>query len=642
AYKRVTGRDIDERIAAAQAAGDHGTVAQLQQIRATERRVLIERMKVLLEFGVRLPKALAWTTGLTLALAMVAAIVAQILPGGTDFVGVWTTLAEIAETSWEWIVTIAQWSPVAAGAVLAGALIKAYNNRRRAGQVPASLAAPVSKSELVNITPHAVVMALRNLGLADLRKWIDGADEAQRAGMLSSITRYGPGAQVQVTLPYGSVTATDVMARRNKLAGNLDRGQHEVYIERDESSEREFTLWVADSGALDRPVPPSPLLDEDFGPVDIYRDRMPWGISPKGDPVELNLLQQHFLLAGLSKQGKTASARALALWAALDPSVRFRIADLKGFGDWSMFAAIADELIEGAGDANFVATCDMLEEGVAEMERRYEAWRAMGMKGDVTREHSLPGSGFEQLILIIDEVQKLYGCITQHPEGGDIGGKGKKSRAVRAAQAIHDQGRAVNIHLWQFAQNPTDANLPVVVREGAMIRASLFVGTESIARMALGDAPVSTGAAPHSLRAGRDRGTVVLAPGESMDLPNGATHTTVRTHFISTEDAYRIAERAQRLRSEVQASGSTSDEERDLLADVLAVLGDSEEAHATEVVKGLAAQWPRFYRGWDRSTLVRMLAERGVKVPSTRNRWPVRRRDVVTAQQAADMSGSDE
>ena len=115
--------------------------------------------------------------------------------------------------------------------------------------------------------------------------------------------------------------------------------------------------------------------------------------------------------------------------------------------------------------------------------------------------------------------------------------------APQELKALHDQARAVNIHLWQFAQNPTDQNLPVVVREGAMIRASLFVGTESIARMALGEAPVDTGAAPHALRAGLDRGTVVLAPGESMDLPNGATHTTVRTHFISTREAWDIVER---------------------------------------------------------------------------------------------------
>jgi DNA segregation ATPase FtsK/SpoIIIE, S-DNA-T family len=49
--------------------------------------------------------------------------------------------------------------------------------------------------------------------------------------------------------------------------------------------------------------------DDGFGPVDIYRDSMPWGVDIKGDRVVLNLLQQHFVVSGLSKQGKTAAAQ---------------------------------------------------------------------------------------------------------------------------------------------------------------------------------------------------------------------------------------------------------------------------------------------------------------------------------------------
>jgi S-DNA-T family DNA segregation ATPase FtsK/SpoIIIE len=178
----------------------------------------------------------------------------------------------------------------------------------------------------------------------------------------------------------------------------------------------------------------------------------------------------------------------------------------------------------------------------------------------------------------------LYGCSVEHPDGGDIGGNGKRSRAARAAQALHDQARAVNIHLMQFSQNPTNANLPAIVREGAMIRASLFVGTESIAKMGLGEAAVDTGAAPHALRAGLDRGTVVLAPGESMDLASGATHTTVRTHFISTEQAHDIADRAKALRAGV-VHRALAPKQRDLLDDLVAVFeADEDRAKDTDLV----------------------------------------------------------
>jgi S-DNA-T family DNA segregation ATPase FtsK/SpoIIIE len=586
-YSRWTGRDIDDRIRAAQAAGEHGVAAELMRQRIENRKLFLERIRVFGQFLLRLPLIVGGLSVLVLVITLLVSVVALCQQGTTAFEHIWTGLFDAVVAGFDWTVWAATVpAPILTLAGIAGVLVKGYNRRRRAGNAPGWIQQPTNgtRSEVVNITPHIVVAALRNLGISALRKAIDDAEDSG-AWMLGLVTRYGPGAQVHVKLP-PQVNTDDVRKRRDTLAGNLDRAAHEVQIEPDPASEREFTLWVADSGALDRPVPPSPLLDEDYGPVDIYRDTMPWGLSPKGDPMELNLLQQHFLLTGLSKQGKTAAARALALWASLDPSVRFRIADLKGFGDWSMFKDLAETLVEGAGEENFIATCDILEWGVGEMERRYERWRELGRKGDVDRASSQPGSGFEPLILIVDEAQKLYGCTTVHPDGGDIGGKGKKSRAVRAAQALHDQGRAVNLHLWQFSQNPTDANLPVVVREGAMIRASLFVGTESIARMSLGDAPVDTGAEPHALRAGLDRGTVVLAPGESLDLPGGATHITVRTHFIDTKQSYGIAERAKGFRNGVQHH-QDADEERDLLVDVADVLGHEDKLKATDVVARL-------------------------------------------------------
>src|SRR5690606_41093332 len=82
-------------------------------------------------------------------------------------------------------------------------------------------------------------------------------------------------------------------------------------------------------------------------------------------------------------------------------------------------------------------------------------------------------------------------------------------------------------------------------------------------------------------------GTVVLAPGESMDLPNGATHTTVRTHFISTREAWDIVERAQRIRAEVARPAADEAEERDLLADVTEVLRGEPKVKTTDVAARL-------------------------------------------------------
>lgn len=631
---RATHRDLTDAIKAARARGDLQQVRELEETKARVATARIERAKLRAETLLKLAKtglvsaAVAGTIWTAVTLGHVGYGLYEEVGGDPDrgFAEVWTPWWQMNTATAEAVGTVASTAadlaPWAAGAAGVAALVGLHHRGRRVAEDSgAEWAQPAPASsgpgEVVNLTPSAITRALRSLGITALRKAIE-SDPDHGAWMVGLITRYGPGAQVEIHLPE-AVTAQQVADRRELLAGNLDRKRHEVQVEMAPDSERKLTLWVADSGALDQPVPPSPLLDPSYGPVDIYRDTMPWGISPKGDPVELNLFQQHFLLAGLSKQGKTAAARALLLWAILDPTVKVMIADLKGFGDWSMFRPVAEHMVEGAGDDNYRATCQMLEWAVDEMQHRYAKRREQGKRGDITREEAGIGSGFEPLIIVIDEVQKLYTCTTEMPKemgGGPIGGKGKRARAARAAQALHDQARAVNIHLWQFAQNPTDQNLPVVVREGAMIRASLFVGTESIARMALGEAPVDTGAAPHALRAGLDRGTVVLAPGESMDLPNGATHTTVRTHFISTREAWDIVERAQRIRAEVARPAADEAEERDLLADVLDVVQGEEWVKSTDVAARLRDRAPYYapYAGLNGKALVELLTEAGVRV----------------------------
>ncbi|MET8847992.1 ATP-binding protein [Amycolatopsis sp. NPDC004625] len=618
---------------AAEADGNHERLLEWEARDVAEKQRRHDRVMDWMRAPVQIAKA----TGLSIAGAAVLLLALGVLlavAGKGEVLGPITAVVEG--------IAFLVWFCITYGVLLislgtAGALTYLWNLGRTRTETPGMFAPPAAKTQVVNLTPSIVVAALRDLGIRVLREAIR-SDADFGARMLSMITRYGPGAQVEVTLP-PQVTASQVMNLRETLAGNLDRKAHEVHFERSADSERQFTLWVADPGALDRKLPDSPLLDPDFGPVDVYRDRMPWGMDVKGDAVGLNLLQQHLLLAGLSKQGKTAAARALVLWLMLDPSSRLWLADLKGFGDWSMFDGLAETLIEGAGAENFIATCDMLESAEREMQDRYERWRAMGRKGDIGREDSAPGSGFEPLFVVVDEVQKLFGCAVEHPDGGDIGGNGKKSRAARAAQSIHDQGRAVNVVFLEFSQNPTNANLPAIVREGAMIRASLFVGTESIARMALGEAAVDTGAAPHALRAGLDRGTVVLAPGESMDLPNGATHTTVRTHFISTEQAHEVADRAKGFRAGV-ARRIAAPAERDLLEDLVSVLeADEDQAKDTDLVVRLRKLAGPNYRPYGKGLTGKALRDKltdlDVEIKQRDGYWWIQSHSVRTARAAA-------
>ncbi|CAM5661686.1 hypothetical protein SHIRM173S_03672 [Streptomyces hirsutus] len=240
-----------------------------------------------------------------------------------------------------------------------------------------------------------MVKALRDLGVPALARAIKEMGDAG-ASMLGPIRIAGCGVEVDVTLPSG-VATNEVQNRRGKLAENLARHEHEVFITIPEAA-RTVRLWIADSGALDEPIGPSPLVTDESLTANYKSGKAPWGQDLRGDAAALSLYQRHLLVTGLSNQGKTASLRALALWLALDRSVQFWIADLKGIGDWAMFEGIAQVLIEGPSDDHVIQATEMVEDAVEEMNRRIE-----------TRRND-PTAVFPPLIVLVDEAQLAFMC----------------------------------------------------------------------------------------------------------------------------------------------------------------------------------------------------------------------------------------
>lgn len=580
----------DRMARTAEAAGNGELVKYWHEQARADRESRLKSYTVLTELPLRAARGVFVAAVVWFLLLLVLGVVMVVAGGSNPFAPV---LAFARFVAWCWWAATAGW----AGAVLFAVTVTVaafWRVGRQAEAAPAWLAAtPAIPVRDDTVTPSRVVLAFRELGIAPLRNAIRDMEDGG-ANMLSPIAIAGCGVEVDVTLPPVGVTTLDVLNRRRKLAENLDRHEHEVHLSVAPSPPRTVRVWAADTGALDEPVGPSPLVYDETLRGDYRRGRAPWGVDLRGDPVGISLYQRHVLMVGLSNQGKTASLRALALWLALDKAVEFRVADLKGAGDWAMFSGIATVLIEGPTDEDVMAATEMLEDGVTEMARRLR-----------------DGGPFSPLVLVVDEAQVAYMCPAKDETGRPYGGSKNTSRFLTAVRKLQNQGRAVDVTLWQGTQNPTNQNLPVLAREGAHLRVSTAVGTEEQSRMALGDKAVDGGAAPHLLRAGLDKGMVVVA-GDGAPLADGQASATVRTHFIDGPDAEIIARRAVKLRGPVTPFEIESP--RDLLQDVHEVLGEDDKQRARIVADRLRETGYRCYRDINGQRLVERFAEVGVIV----------------------------
>ncbi|MFF6775799.1 FtsK/SpoIIIE domain-containing protein [Streptomyces sp. NPDC012637] len=624
AWDGRTGARYERLLRAAEAAGNYQAAGEWEERLHRFRSERHKRRMDLITAPERIVKGAAFGVGgsigalilIGIALAIANGEIADVVTPLMAVIKLISLLVVIVQVVWGPAMVIGPWL----------ALAGVWAVGRKRGAAP-QWALPTGKGgddAGAPITPSIVVTALRDLGVAPLARAIKEMGDAG-AAMLGPIRIAGCGVEVDVTLPSG-VSTLEVQNRRRKLAENLSRHEHEVFITIPTAA-RTVRLWIADSGALDEPIGPSPLVTDETMTANYKTGKAPWGQDLRGDAAMLSLFQRMLLITGLSNQGKTAALRALALWLALDKSVEFRIADLKGVGDWGMFDGLATVLIQGPTDDHVIDATEMVEGLVEEMERRIQA---------------PPGTTFDPLIGIVDEAQVAFMCPAVDDNKRPYGGSKATSRYFMAARKIHNQGRAVDVLLWEGTQDPTDQNLPKLVREGAHTRISLALGTESQARMALGDKAVDGGAAPHLLRQGLDKGTVVVAS-DGIQIPAGQASITVRTHYIDTDTAAAIAERAKAMREGVTTLTAVEQPATvvDPLADIADILGDKPRMLTQEVLQRLAQKNPGEYREWTFADLRQVLEAADAAPRKSDGRMVVDSLRVANALAQRDTEDSD-
>ena len=200
------------------------------------------------------------------------------------------------------------------------------------------------------ITPSIVVTALRDLGISELRNAIKRMDDGG-AGMLGPVGMAGCGVEVDVTIPSGGGEIAQIEARHRQARRKPQPPPARAARHHPRSRPAPSACGSPTPAHWTSRIGPSPLVTDPDMTADLYSGRAPWGENLRGDRIALSLLQRHLLItpACPTRAKPPPSARWCCGWS-LQPAVELRIADLKGIGDWRMFAPIASKFIQGPRD----------------------------------------------------------------------------------------------------------------------------------------------------------------------------------------------------------------------------------------------------------------------------------------------------
>lgn len=505
-------------------------------------------------------------------------------------VGVLACAAAVAAA----VVFAGVWAAAGAGAAAVGLL--GYAGRPH-GRVFLDVATTAPRQE--RLTQDMVTRALGSIGNAAINAALKPG--GQGLDYRSIPHRDGPGWRVDVDLPHG-VTAVDVIERREGLASGLRRPLACVWPEpsHDEHPGRLVLLVLDEPMNTARPVP-WPLAAG--GQADLFRP-VPFGTDQRGRAVALLLMFASVLIGAMPRMGKTFALRVLVLAAALDPTARLRVWELKGTGDLACAEHVAHEYGSGADEATIEACLASVRELHRELDRRAAAIR--GLPRDLVPENKVTPQvaaqrtlGLFPDVLVIDECQEAF----SHPQYG--------KEFDRLCTAIVKRGPALGIILLLATQRPDKDSLPKGISANIGIRYCLKVMGDYENNAVLGPGMYARGVRATDLSA-RDKGIGYLT-GHADDVQ------VVRSCYIDAVAADEIGRRARALREAAGTLSGYALGEQDtapavsLLDDVLAVLGADDRAWSETLAARLAQLRPDFYRGWDSATLGDALRVRGIE-----------------------------
>lgn len=484
------------------------------------------------------------------------------------------------------------------------------------------------------LTSDIVLRALRAVNIGQINQAVAKGGDALT--FTAPITRDGPGWLAEGDLPYG-VTVTDIIDKRDKLASGLRRPLGCVWPEAvPHAHTGRLRLWVGDQDMNKTKQPLWPLLKA--GQVDLFKSA-PFGTDQRGRWVELTLMYIAAVIGAIPRMGKTFLLRLLLLISALDPRAALYLFDLKGTGDLSPLECCAHRYRAGDDEDDILYAVHAMRGLRDELRRRARVIRELPRdicpESKVTSELASKKSlGLHPIVVGVDECQVWF----EHPKYG--------RELTDICTDLVKRGPATGIVLMLATQRPDADSLPKGISANASTRFCLKVMSHTENDMVLGTGAYSRGIQATMLAWG-DKGIhYFLGEGEDARI--------VRAAYADAPTAERIARRARVLREKAgtlsgHALGEAPEVDAaatfDLLADVLAVVGDEGKVWSETVTARLAELRPDAYGAWGPEQLTAALKPHGVTTGqvwgTTEDGKGANRRGVTRAHVAAAITERD-
>ena len=428
-----------------------------------------------------------------------------------------------------------------------------------------------------------ITRALGSLGIAEINRVLrDGGG----IGFPSPVREDGPGWRAEIDLPFG-VTATQIIDRREQLASGLRRPLGAVWPEpvSHEDAGR-LELWVGRADISKAKPPPWPLLRA--GQADVFGE-LPFGTDVRGRVVKVPMAYHNWLIGAIPRQGKTAALRALACGVALDPLCEMWNHELKGSADLDPLECVSHRFVSGIDDPSIAYAAESLRLLRAEIGRRTERLRALPREVCPDKRTTRQIAARRSLKLwpiacVVDEAQNLFSHEKYGKQAGDD------------ATFIIKIGPAFGVFLILATQRPDAKSLPTGISANVSQRFCLKVMDQIANDMVLGTSAYKTGLRSTTFRAVTDAGL-------GYQVGAAAHAQVVRAYYLNLPATEKIAARARALR---EAAGTLSGvalgeddiaPQRDVLADVLEVLGAAPALHWGELAARLARRFPERWEG---------------------------------------------